>query len=358
MMEKDMKNNMKNGKSRRNSIIFSVFLLVIFSSIFFSGCNNGPVPLNIYTGTQGVTAKLMENNPPREVYENSDIMLMAEIWNKGAYTPGSERNKLIYVSINVDDVYLKLNDGENKNNLFKYYLHGKQEGWPIGEKTIQPIGKLHVNDIPGTRESPSTKIEVNVCYPYKTFFSETICVDKDIYTLEKNPICRNQKTYSYGGQGAPVIISRVEVDMVPVGTVQGSAQVSQPITDSEGRLVDIGHGMEPGQSIIIAPHFTIYFRNADNGVILSYSNQNPCETGPESGTVIRINGTLGTALLNCSNPEVLMYANEGSVRCSVDAQKLNSQYELNRNYELPLTIEAEYFYKATEVKNIKIVRYS
>jgi hypothetical protein len=349
---------MKKAKTNSYLSTLSILVIIIFSSFFFSACNGGPTTFDQYTGTKGVTAYLLQNNPPAEVYENSDVMLMAEIWNKGAYTPGSEQNKLIYVSLNVDDVYLKLNDGEDRNNLFKYYLHGKQEGWPIGEKTIQPIGKLHVNDIPGTRESPSTKIEVNVCYPYKTYFSQTICVDKDIYNLEKNPICRNQKTYSYGGQGAPVIISKVEVDMVPVGIVHGSAVVSQSITDSEGRLVDIGHGMESGQSVIIAPHFTIYFRNADNGVILSYSNQNPCEIGPERGTVININGTLGTVPLNCSNPEVMMYANEGSVRCTLDAQKLNSQYELNRNYELPLTIEAEYFYKTTEVKNIKIVRVS
>jgi hypothetical protein len=287
---------------------------------------------------------------------------MAEVWNRGAFTSDTKSNPPtppIYVSVNVDDVYFKLNDGNYQENILPFYLAGKSQVWPIGEKTITIVGKLNVSKIQGTRESPTTKIEVSACYPYKTYFSESICVDTDIYSLETEPICRNQKTYSYpAGQGAPVIVSRIDVDMIPVGVESGSVSISQPILDASGQIQDIGHGTIQGKDIIIEPNFRIYFRNVDQGVILAFDgNNNPCVSGPSAkGEVIKINASLGTTELICSKPEIMMYSNEGSVRCTLPANRVNGQFELNRNYELPLRVEAEYFYKITSAKDVKIMR--
>ncbi len=362
-----MKRRSKDKKiltyEERKYAVSIIFLsAIILFSLVISGCGSrDPTALNIYTGTQGVTVEFTQNNPPQEIYEDSAIILMAEVWNRGAYTPGSKQTPVIYVSVNVDDLYFTLNEGNYEANILPLYLEGKSQVWPVGEKTITIAGKLNTHEILGTRESPQTKIELSACYPYKTYFSESICVDTDIYSLEKNPICRNQKVYSYpSGQGAPIIVSRIDVDMVPVGVESGSVSVSQPVTNSAGQLQDIGHGTIEGKDIIIAPNFRIYFRNTDKGVILAFEEGvNPCVDGPSGrGEVIKLNATLGNTVLNCTKPEIQMYSNEGSVRCFLPPGNVNGQFELNRNYELPLRIEAEYFYKTTTVKNVEIVRVS
>jgi hypothetical protein len=361
-------NNKKNLLKIMNSkpyvkMVFLFLIMTIFS-LLISSCTKSPTDINVYTGTQGVTVQFTTNNPPAQIYEGSVVMLMAEIWNKGAFSPdtkSSQKTPPVYITVNVDDVYFKLNDGNYQDNTLSVYLEGKSQVWPMGEKTIVPVGKLNVSEIPGTRESPTTKIEVSACYPYVTYFSESICVDTDIYNLETNPICKNQKTFTYpAGQGAPIIISGIDVDMIPVGVETNNVPISQPVLDTNGQIQAIGHGTIAGKDIIIQPNFRIYFKNTDQGVILAYEEgQNPCLTGPASrGEVIKINASLGNTVLECTKPEIQMYSNEGSVRCYLPASKVSSQFELNRNYELPLRVEAEYFYKTTTVKDVQIIRVS
>jgi hypothetical protein len=242
--------------------------------------------------------------------------------------------------------------------MMNFRLAGKSQAWPIGEKVISPIAKLTVNKIPGTRESPITKIETSACYPYTTYFAETICVDTDIYSVETDPICRNQKTFTYSGQGAPVIVNKLDVDMVPVRIESGSISTSAPITNSSGHLQSIGTTTVDQKNIIIETSFRIYFKNTDKGVILSYAEgSNPCLDGPSSkGTIIKIKAYLGSLELSCTNPDIQMYSSEGSVRCTLPRESIPADFTLNRNYEMPLTVQAEYFYKATTSKDVKIKR--
>jgi hypothetical protein len=363
----------------KRNILFLFIVFIIVSSLIITGCTNGnnrrPTILNVYTGTQGVTVKLTDNNPPAELYEGSEVILMAEIWNKGAFTPRSGVNGPIYISVNVDDVYLEVSGGIGEsnnynvlnnlintnteaNNLVSLYLSGKSQSWPTGERTIIPIANLKVNKITGTRESPTTKIETSACYEYKTVFSESICVDTDIYNLDKNPICRNQRTYTYAGQGAPLIVSKLEVDMIPVGVTADAVGINISVVDESGQIQGVEPGSTEGKSIIIEPSFRIYFKNTDTGVVLGTDgNSNPCVYGPSTrGEVIRIKANLSNIELECTKPDINMYSNEGSVRCWLPAERLPSQFGLNRNYELPLLVEAEYFYRTTTTNDVKIKR--
>jgi hypothetical protein len=344
-----------------------IFVLIL-SSLFIASCSgNNPVgPVNIYTGTQGVTVQFTKNNPPLEIYESSEMLILAEIWNKGAFTPDKKMyDEPIMISINVDDVYLEIL-GKPTDSIFakdeymSLYLSGKSTVWPIGEKTIIPIVSLKANKILGTRETPTTRIEISACYQYKTYFAESICIDSDLYGLEKTPICKNKNTYTYSGQGAPVIVNKMDVDMIPVGVVTDPITRSVPIVNSSGGLEGIGQGIEEGESIILRPNFRIYFQNAENGVILASNEiENPCTEGPASkGEAIRISAMLGNIPLTCARPEIKMYSNEGSVRCWIDEKDVPSQFELNRNYELPLKLEAEYFYKVTTIRDVRIMRVS
>jgi hypothetical protein len=93
----------------------------------------------------------------------------------------------------------------------------------------------------------------------------------------------------------------------------------------------------------------------------SEKGKNPCVSGPASrGEAFRINATLGNMQLTCAKPEIKIYSNEGSVRCWIDDSQNNAEipFDLNRNYELPLKVEAEYFYKVTTTKDVRINRIS
>ncbi|MGV8162011.1 MAG: hypothetical protein ACP5N2_01605 [Candidatus Nanoarchaeia archaeon] len=349
-----------------------LFILIIVSiSIFIAGCNGGgnnPKIVNVYTGTQGVTVQFTQNNPPVDMYEDSEVIVLAEIWNKGAFTPSEkDGDEPIMVSLNVDKIYFDVvydigdvNTLTGLKDYLDFYLSGKSEVWPVGEKTIIPIARLKVNKIPGIRETPTTKIGVSACYPYKTYFAQSICVDTDMYDIEKDPICKNLKTYTYPGQGAPIIVSKLEVDMVPVRFEAGQVGMSIPIMNESGQFVNIGQGTEDQRNLVIRPYFRIYFTNVENGILMSFEKAtNPCVVGPSSrGEALIVTASLGNMPLTCAKPEIKLYSNEGSVRCWLNETDVSGQFELNRNYELPLKIEAEYFYKVTSTKDVKINRVS
>jgi len=359
-----LKNSIRN--KRKLLVTYSLLFSILMISLIISGCGSKTSgPVNIFTGTQGVSVELAQNNPPEEMYEDSETIVLAEIWNKGAYTPTKEDEPII-LSVNVDEVYFKMKYSTSEDKILKgitdyltLELAGKSEISPIGEKTIIPVAQLVVNKIPGTRESPITQIDVSACYPYKTYFAESICVDTDIYSLDKDPICKNKKLFTYAGQGAPIIVSKMEVDMIPVRLDGKDISMNVPIVNSTGQFEGIEQGVEKGQNLVIRPNFRIYFKNTDKGIILAaVDGKNPCITGPASrGESIIIKAQLGNTQLICAKPDIKMYSNEGSVRCWYNESTL-IPYDLNRNYELPLKLEAEYFYKVTTSRDIKIIRTS
>ncbi len=339
--------------------------LALFFLFILTGCTGSqPQIVNVYTGTEGISASFSTNNPPIEAYEDSDVILYTEIWNKGAYSVERKNQLPIVVYIGLDPWYFTFNKDhkdmmlQNINDRAEIYLAGKSQTWPIGEKTMLPLAMLHVNKLDGKIESPTTKITLNACYYYKTFFTQNVCVDGDVYNLELNPICKNLKTYTFSGQGAPVIISQVDVDMVPVGIDSSTAVSSIPILDqTTGKLSNISHASQQTASVIVEPNFKIYFKNADKGLIVaSMPGENPC-LGNRTGDAVRVIVKLGNTELVCSKANIRMYSNEGSVRCSLPADFENGlPFTSNRNYEMPLSVEAEYFYMTTTSKDVKISR--
>lgn len=277
---------------------------------------------------------------------------MAEIWNKGAYSLNGTRDNYAIVNLNFDTLYFT---GINPQ-LFPLYapsqtqeitLAGKSGTWPYGEKQYMQMANLKINKIPGTREMPTTTLEASICYPYQTILSQNICIDGDIYSLEDNPICRNKGTYTFSGQGAPVAVTKLEVDMIPAGLTQGQT------TSNGGQTT----------SMKLKPSFKITFRNVGNGIVFT-SNEyllthEVCSLTnrlyeKDNINVLKIRAFLGNDELDCmSNSEVKLYSNEGSIRCEIPQAKV---YQINRNYESLLTIQADYYYRTSTTKNIQIQR--
>ncbi len=322
-------------------------------TVFITACQqSGPGPLNVYTGTEGLTINFLENNPPSEAYENSEIVVAAEIWNKGAHPLNETGDNYAVVHLNFDTLYFK---GQNQQiyPLFapsqtqKLIIQGKSETWPTGEKTIMQMANLKVNEIPGVREMPKTTVEASICYPYTTILSQNICIDGDIYDLDKNPVCRNRGTYTFSGQGAPISIYKLEVDMIPAGLVQGE-------TTTFGQQTTM---------MSLKPSFKITMRNVGGGVVFTPNiylfTDEVCSISnryyeKDNINVVRVKAYLGNEELKCiGDSELTLYSNEGSIRCEVPEGKT---YQINRNYESLLTIQAEYYYRTSTTKTIQIRR--
>jgi len=333
----------------KRTIFFTTAILLIF----LTGCGqSSPTPINVYTGTEGLTINFLENNPPKETYEDSELVVMAEVWNKGAHDLNGSEDNYAVVNLNFDTLYFT---GQNPQlyPLFapsqtqKLTLQGKSQSWPTGEKNYMQMANLKVNKITGTREMPTTTVEASVCYPYETILSQSICMDGDIYNLETTPVCRNKGAYTFSGQGAPIAITKLEVDMIPAGLAQGQ-------TTSLG---------EETSSMKLKPSFKITFTNVGKGVVFTSNEylltQELCSISnrlyeKDNINTLKIKVYLGNDELTCmTNSEVKLYSNEGSIRCEVPQGKV---YQINRNYESLLTIQADYYYRTSTSKTVQINR--
>jgi len=344
-----------------------ILILIIFSTLFMlSSCNRGPQPLEIHKGTEGITIDFGENIPPPQVYEGQYFLILANLWNKGAYTFNESRGDYGVVNIDYDPLYF--NSSQNNQNKFysdipTFQLAGKSLEWPNGEKLNKEISLLGVNNIPGTRESPKVKLTASACYPYMTVLTQEICVDVDAYKADQNPVCRNKGTYTYtGGQGAPVSITEVEVSMIPLGSQLLNRPGSVADTDEEGRLIGMKESNENSRLFIIQPYFKIKIKNAGDGLVMTRTENIEIKDicSPTTGdrtfndiNNLKIDAWLGGTKLTCNPNPVRVLKDETQATCFLPREDASG---VNRNYMSILTVKLDYVYRSFTERKITILR--
>ncbi len=339
------------------------FIIIIFPLLLIlSGCGR-PGALEIYTGTSGVDIAFMESAPQRELYERSEVMITLEVWNKGAYSL-IERDEYAIIGLNYDPLYFR-DAGESPIQGYKgvdVWLHGKSLSWPSGERDLVNIAVLEVRDVPGTREMPTTTIKANICYPYTTFLTQTVCMDADIYDIAHRPACKNQPRYSYSSQGAPVAISRIDSEMLPAGSIRQSEIAGMPVADPDGWLEDIRMAQQDTTLMVVQPSFTIHLKNAGKGIVLTRREGQTVEDvcGERSGNIsfrdinsLNVKAWLGNNELKCEPEIVSMIDGAGRVRCYVPRDE---SMVVVSNYIDTLRVEVDYFYREETSKEVRINR--
>ena len=93
----------------KKTLLATILLLTL---IIFSCTPDNSQPVNVYTGTEGVEIKFLQNTPQKEVFEDSEILVMAEIWNKGAYSLNGSTGNYATLNINFDTLYFSGNQLE------------------------------------------------------------------------------------------------------------------------------------------------------------------------------------------------------------------------------------------------------
>lgn len=379
---------MKSIYSKKTFLI----LILIITMLAIQGCGGQRGMVPIFVGTEGIKIEFINNAPPTNMYEHQPINIMIELWNKGAYTP--QPNEEIIVNLRYDPIYF---DSENEQGSLittdttgrVTNLAGKSEIWPQGQRIIEPLKTLRTREILGTREMPTTNMEVTACYPYKTFLSESICLDTDIYQIESSPLCRNKGVFTYSSQGAPIAITKLEVDIIPVGyvdlssipggtpteTSQGSIGYSSdyigtlptghsPILNESGELVGVQQGQRNERLILVEPVIRIYARNVAQGDVFitnqkGITTSNLCSMNDDSfkyrehNKIKLTNATLDGFAMNCTKTEINLANPQDFVMCRLSE---NQTGYLRQNLEVQFLAEFSYHYRESAIKQVKILR--
>ena len=308
-------------------IIGTLFLLV------FSGCNgssNGPIKdVDVRKGVDGLTMEFTKNNPPEKVFEESKFPIAIELKNKGA--SDIENGILVFGFERAYADVVKESDAKQE-----FDIKGKSVFNPNGDEEFITIdAKTRI--IGAQSETHTSTIRVTACYPYKTIFGNSVCVDTDVYGMDGGEKACTVKDLSFsGGQGAPVTVTKVETRMLPA---------------DENK---------------VKPHFIIYVENKGGGDVISVDKVGQACTSQAlehtDFNVIKINAVLSGMELDCNIGDdpgaatIRLRDKKDMVRCTLEQG-------IDRNlgtYTAPLSIELDYGYTFTISKDViieKILKY-
>lgn len=287
---------------------------MLVSALFISACDyvssGGDEPVR---GTQGVTMSFMRESLLDSVYENGLYYIHLNLKNEGAH---DVENGIIALSL--DDYSFSI---ENPDEFEHFSLRGN-DGTFNGEERVQEIIlKAKEITMQGV-DAYDTSIKVNMCYSYKTLFQDTLCVDTDVRKTQHDKPCLTSTLSGSSGQGAPVVVSRVEPRLSP-GT--NGAKLSFEIfiqNSGSGTVLAKDRGEAVCTSEFVAEDFNRV--TISEIKVSSYSLSNGdilCETGGTDFTQVNLD-------------------EEESITCRV---REDIPYSLG-TFSTPLTIKLSYDY--------------
>ncbi len=278
----------------------SVFIVVlVLLVIFIAGCSGVPQgerPQDtaaalraVQTGTQGVVTSILQNSPPALIYDSSDLVALVEVRNRGNY------------DLDQTSCFVQVT-GFDPNII--------RGGFDVSRSCSENVGTLQGKNVYNTEgdfnqiefHSPNVQLPDGVfeynptlnfvtCYQYHTTASPQVCVDPLFYQVtSEQKSCVPRPASVGGGQGAPVGVSFVGVNMVgnkavfeinvqnmgtgrvlsPFANVQNCGQASLDYTDFDRVGYDVR--LSGGTLIDCKPHDKIVRLNNGQGkIVCSYT---------------------------------------------------------------------------------------
>lgn len=193
-------------------------LVLLITTLVLSSCSVIPqgedpqstsnVLSQVQNGNRGIEARFVNNYPPRTLYDISDLAMLIEVENKGAYDVGAQECFLQVTGFDPNivqgiDFVQSCGPIDGKN---VYNLDG---GWNQVEYLSTRL------ELPrGTLEYSPT-LNLVWCYAYQTQANPSVCVDPLFYQItSEQKACTSRDVSMGGGQGGPVSVSYVGVDMI------------------------------------------------------------------------------------------------------------------------------------------------
>ncbi len=304
----------------RRTVFFALALLVI------SGCGTGGSKatgtneINVFRGTDGIITEFIKGNPPEAVYVGkgkTEFYAFLSVDNKGAYNIDSG-----YLNLLIEKDYVEFADDVARP--IKFALAGRTKDDPMGGHTEGSF-RLYAKGLDENSVSKKTQISAIFCHDYRTKAAVPVCVDADFLNRRVGAKPCAVKDESLSGQGAPVVVTKVETRMMP-------------------------------KEDIIVPSFIIYVENRGKGQVLNpdYIRAACSDEGRKEDmwNIIHVEASLGTQKLICS-PYPLRLKNKGDfIKCEL-AQGVGKD---EPTYSSVLTIDLRYGYTFTATKAFEIKR--
>ncbi len=328
--------------------------------LLLSACTppNRPVETNYHAGTDGLIFNFLEEAPPLKVYEGSEFPVVINVKNNGATdVPFSLEGKdtpdsgPVMVSLTFDPFYFALSEGQellwadtgleatltdNGLTIKGLSVLGKSDRVPGGEEKLLRVASLRARSVTGQRHSPESDIYVSLCYPYKTVLATEVCIDPSKHQRNLREQACTAKDVSFSsGQGAPVSVDLVEVEMVPVGEYTN-------------------------------PRFIIHISNTGGGSVLKalepgVAADQACtfQAGREGLNTIYVRATLGTVDLECKPSPVRLFGETSKFFCTVPRAELEanpSLFSRQDSFTTPLRVELYYAYTYSKKVTVEVER--
>ena len=227
------------------SIITTILLL------FIAACNATSTQktkeIDVRVGFAGLTLEFLKNTPPQRIFESDKFPVVIKIRNTGA---ADIKDSQAVLSLGFEKDYTQnielLRSGGvqplpdlKAENTAAFSLEGKSQINQKGEEEVVSYN-LAAGKVDPQSEFHSSTVMATLCYPYQTILDTTFCMDTDVSSLRPGKkVCRLQDLSFANGQGAPVAISKIEVQMLP--------------------------SQESGK---ITPQFLIYIENKGQGIVI------------------------------------------------------------------------------------------
>lgn len=325
-----------------------IIVLCLIALLFLSSCSLSGAPfgrgnsfreVNYFQGTEGLRVNFLEQAPPREVFEGSPLDVQLLVENKGAFDIFGNYTARFHITFDSLEMIKQSGSGGSQPSIepeITYLqIHGKSPTYPQGENYYlfsrdnpfynKESLNFNAKPIVANFEQNTATVYATTCYPYKTYFSDDVCIDTDPQNIDpRKKVCvAEDKSYSKG-QGAPVAITAIETNMVPRGTY-------------------------------VLPQFVIHISHKGEGMVSDFIlDDTVCgELTPDTINTFHIDARLGNDNLICY-PEIVRFKNgEAESVCKLEQNSIDLA---SSNYLAPLSVELSYLYTETFSKDISIKR--
>ncbi len=336
-------------------------MIMILGFLVIAGCEPSH-QTSQYVGTRGVDFDFSTNMPPDQVYVNDVVYFGFDVFNRGAH--GLVGGKQGVLTLDYNPLYFEIEGTQpdifsltdQSNRLYTTFnVDGRRTSYTQGEKTVVNLGLLRAQ-LPGTRESVNTALNANICYPYRTFLSDVVCIDTNVFEDVTDPLCRSTpKTYT-GGQGAPISVSRVNPLMMPIRVIEDETETTVSIVDEHGQFWGVESEVVSTRHVVLKPVFEIHIRNVGGGTPF-YSDDrtilDACLRSDETRQLnkVYVEADLQGLELDCT-PRIVDLK-DGITRCEVRDDDLSAT---SSSYNAVLNVELEYYYVDSQSKSVSIRR--
>ena len=300
-----------------------IILLIIILIVLISCQKDNNVP-KIQIGTKALQIDFLSQAPPFEVHENETFNIFAEIKNIGTQNIDELQDSKGLLVVDVDDQYVRI-----KKEINPFFIEGKSLLNPVGGSMLLQK-KATAKALPIQQERMNTKIIIGTCFKYSTNAGIDVCIDTIPEKLGKK-VCTAQTKSIFGGQGAPVAITRIESKMLP--------------------------SWDDKKTI---PEFTIYLQNLGGGeiinkdkILLACDNNERNLIERKDFDLIDVKVSLPQqGELTCNNPSLSLQLNDRKVVCKYDTD--GGIPKTKGVFLSSLAINIKYGYFQTAVKPITI----